>query len=324
MMGSATVAMAYATARRWSTVAAPFVAILAVCDPLAAFQSAEISTHHLAAFTVMLPVCLVSIRGAGWGWAWAAGSAAGVAFLARPTAWMLLPLLALAVRWNPHRVRHAGLFVLSAAVVVSPWVVRNALQLGRPLLLTTNGGRNLWEFNNQKLGPEYAWSEPQVSRSLYDPIRQRYGDSLLRPELLPFPSFSSESELARDRLLRANFAGFARANPRAYAELVGVRVTQILALWPLHSPTWLRMVFAAHSLPILVLACIGTWLAIRGQGLRLAVGLFVLLFFALHALTAAGFVYRGMIAPFVALLAGDGAVWLGGVARPTRESGVTS
>ena len=319
MIGSLTAALVYATARRWGGSGAIAAGAFAVLDPLAAFQSAEISTHNVAAFTAFLPVWLASRRG-GAGIAAAAGFICGVAFLARPTAWLLVPLLGV-VAWCRNSPRGAVLLVLGTVVALSPWVIRNAHDLGRPLVFTTNGGRNLWEFNNQKMGPEYEWSEPQPSRPLYDPVRRRHTGTLRHPELLPFPAFTTESEWERDRILTARFAGFAVANPRAYADLVGIRITQMLALWPLHAKGGLRLLFAAHSLPLLLLACVGAWGALRSDGLHRAVALFVMLFLALHVLTAAGFVYRGMIAPFLALLAGDGVSWLTCVRRARHTQG---
>lgn len=322
ILGSLTTVMAFDLARRWVPRAAVLTAALAVADPLAAFQSAEISTHQTAAFMAVLPVWVTSRARPGMGASLVVGALSGAAFLARPTAWLLVPLLA-AARWRRDGHRGVVLLVLGAAAAVAPWVARNACEVGKPLLFPTNGGRNLWEFNNQKLGPEYEWSEPQPSRRLYDPIRRRHTGSLRRPDVLPFPSFSTEPEWERDRLLTARFVTFAMANPLVYAELVGVRITQMLALWPLHVHGAARLPFAAHSLALLVLSCVGTWEALRAGGLARAVALFVALFLALHALTAAGFVYRGMIAPFLALLGGYGASGLwerGRAAGPVQRA----
>ncbi|MBN1424996.1 glycosyltransferase family 39 protein [Candidatus Fermentibacteria bacterium] len=321
LIGSATATLAYATARRWSPASSLVVAVLAVFDPLAAFQSAEISTHCLAAFTALLPVWILSRAGGSLRAALLAGVGCGIAFLARPTAWLLVPLLGCAA-WKQGGTRHVIVLTAGAILAVSPWVARNTASLGRPLLFTTNGGRNLWEFNNQKMGPEYLWSEPAPSRVLYDPIRRRHESSVRRADLLPFPSFTTEPEWIRDRLLTARFMGFAQANPLIYADLVGVRITQMLSPWPLHAPTPVRLASALFYIPLLVLACIGAWRAASFPGLPQAIAIFVMLFLGLHALTAAGFVYRGMIAPFLALLAGQALAGLAPwpVARATTTS----
>ncbi len=321
-IGSLGVSMTYAIARRWCPSRAWLVALLAVTDPLASFQAAEISTHCLAATTALLPVWILSRSTTNLA-SLVAGLGCGLAFLARPTAWLLVPFLAPPL-WRRGRL-HVLLMTGAAALTVIPWVVRNWHDLGTPLLFTTNGGRNLWEFNNQKLGPEYAWSEPAVSRGLYDPIRRRHGPTLRRVDLLPFPVFAHETEIERDKILTRRFLGFARANPSVYLALVGVRTGQILSPWPLHGPPWVRGAFASYYVPFLVLAFTGAWAAVRTGGLVRAVALFVVSFVALHALTAAGFVYRGMIAPFLALLAGVGtrpfAFFPGHVTGETRAGG---
>jgi hypothetical protein len=293
-------AMAVRLGRKKRAIAA---GLLLAVSPLAVYQSVEISTHCLAAFTLLLPFWILGRGSVGFGRGILVGAAAGIAFLARPTAWTVVPLSAL---WALGAKRDFGLalgIVMGAASVIMPWVARNAISLGEPLAFTTNAGRNLWEFNNQKLAPEYEWSEPPDSRRMYDPIRERRLSTIRQRELLPFPSFTDEPEWERDRILQERFYGFVRANPLAYLELVGVRTSQILAIAPLHYGGVTRIIFSTYYLPFLVLACTGLWLSLFGGGLPRVMAAFVLAFFVVHALTAAGFVYRGMITPILAFFA---------------------
>ena len=277
--------------------------LLVAVDPLATFQSVEISTHTFAAFTLVLPFYFVSRQRFTVPMGFVTGLMLGVAFLVRPTSWFMIPLLMIAVKDHRRALWCISMLVLGASIIIGTWTVRNALSVGKPLVFTTNGGRNLWEFNNQKLGPEYLWSEPAESRRLYDPIRAAYLPGIRRPELLPFPTFRAEPEWERDRRLTERVTAFIRANPRVYARLVGVRVCQILSLSPLHCQGKIATMFVAFNRPLLILAFIGLWWAVKTGGIPRLMALYVLAFFGMHALTAAGFVYRGMISPLLAFFA---------------------
>lgn len=276
--------------------------VLTAIHPMSIYQSAEISTHQLAALTVLFPLILFNRR-AGFLRSLSTGVLIGLAFLARPTAWMLLPLLLLwCLWWKRPYCAMIGL-VVGTALICSPWVMRNIHTLGKPILFTTNGGRNLWEFNNQKMGPEYEWSEPEVSKPLYDAIRARHPAGSLPDSCLPFPEFEDETEWVRNNVLTERFLCFVRRNPGAYLELVGVRITQILGVWPLHDRGVSRFLFTVYLFPFLILGISGTWFGLFKGGLQRIIAIFILAFLALHAATAAGLVYRGMIIPLLSVSA---------------------
>jgi hypothetical protein len=69
------------------------------------------------------------------GWA---GIAAGLLVLTRPSAQLIVPLLAL-VLWRQVGLRRALGFAVLAVVVVTPWVIRNETIFNRPLIVTSNG-----------------------------------------------------------------------------------------------------------------------------------------------------------------------------------------
>ena len=82
-----------------------------------------------------------------------AGVVFGLCILCRPTIVVCGLLLAVWWLWKVLRRRalvssFAWQAVLSAAVVVTPWVVRNMLVFGRPILTTTHGGYTLLLGNN--------------------------------------------------------------------------------------------------------------------------------------------------------------------------------
>lgn len=87
-----------------------------------------------------------------WGSVATAGALFGAALLVRSTGLILLPVLSLLLVWAGRRrwlagVAQGALFAASVLLVLSPWVVRNATELGKPVL-TTNGGISLWWGNN--------------------------------------------------------------------------------------------------------------------------------------------------------------------------------
>jgi 4-amino-4-deoxy-L-arabinose transferase-like glycosyltransferase len=277
--------------------------LLAAFHPISTFQSVEISTHGLAALTLVLPLFLL-IRGRFTGrWALIAGLALGVAFLVRPTTWFMIPLAVIALWQHKRSLLGLGALLLGAAVIIGVWTARNAISVGKPLVFTTNGGRNLWEFNNQKLAPEYRWSEPPASRRLYDPIRASYLAGIRRQELLPFPAFHGEPEWERNEILTDRFMSFVQANPMVYSALVGVRVCQMFALRPLHYGGVIGVMFSVYSLPFLIISFTGLWCAAKAGGIPRLMAIYVLAFFCLHAATAAGFTYRGMVSPLLSFFA---------------------
>ena len=88
------------------------------------------------------PLGLLAMLAAIWallagrpGWA---GIAAGLLVLTRPSAQLIVPLLAL-VLWRQVGLRRAVGFAVVAVVVVTPWVIRNESIFHRPLLVTSNG-----------------------------------------------------------------------------------------------------------------------------------------------------------------------------------------
>ena len=134
--------------------------LLVTVDPILFYQSTQLMTETLA--TLLALLLLFALLRSGEGreprWMLAAGTIAGLAILCRPTflafaglAWLLL---AVRRRWKPMM-----LFSAAAAVVLVPWIVRNSLVLGKPVLTTTHGGYTLLLGNNPHFY-EYLRSAP--------------------------------------------------------------------------------------------------------------------------------------------------------------------
>jgi len=154
-LGLATVWLVYRLGRRWglgdySLLAAGLVA----CDPILLAQSAVVMTETLAGFLAVLS--LISLTSAAERpsalRAGAAGGCLALAVLCRPTFLVFAAVAALALPLfggsQPARLRGFAAFATAAAVVLAPWVVRNQVQFGRPILTTTHGGYTLLRANN--------------------------------------------------------------------------------------------------------------------------------------------------------------------------------
>ncbi len=286
--------------------------------PLLIYQACDIWDHSLFTFLLLLWV-IVFLRTVREGrrtlWL-GLGLVGGIVFLVRPVG---LPILLLMWVWalaKGTRRRGTGsvLLIVGFVAAVAPWVVRNWRVMGEPLLLPTKGGRNLWEFNNARFSSYFLWSEPAATQARYARLRATFLHALNRSELVEFPSFSTESEIERDRVLQRRVRTFLAANPRAYLEMCWLRVGDFFRVVPIHARAMLqRLAVAVPSGLALGLALLGMLITLRG-GPHVAKFLVCLvsLYAAVHVLTAAGLTYRVPVEPYILLLAGRGLGWAGG------------
>ncbi len=141
-----------------------------------------------------------------------AGILTGCLVLTRPSAQYLVVILAGYLLWKLGW-RRALLFVGATILVVAPWVVRNWIQLGSPVLVTSNG------FN-------YA--------ALYSPPADQNGGFI---DATRHPYFADRrleqfDEVLWDRNLRQTAVDHVRERPMVVVEVVGVNVTALFELRP--------------------------------------------------------------------------------------------
>ena len=122
------------------------------------FYAANLLAFWLAASVALL--CLAMQRRT-WLWAAASGAAAAVAVLTRPVCTPFVPVAAALVLFRrpvgggdsraesgENRWGSAAAFLLAAAIVLTPWCVRNARVYGRFIFVATGGGKAFWMGNN--------------------------------------------------------------------------------------------------------------------------------------------------------------------------------
>jgi 4-amino-4-deoxy-L-arabinose transferase-like glycosyltransferase len=110
----------------------------------------------LLALTILAAYCLIDAP-SSWR-ALVLGVAVGLAALTRPEALLLVPLLAIPVAWRGkgNRLLRVALVCAGAALIVTPWVVRNTVDFGQPTI-ANDDSTTLAEANCHR-----AYYGPQV------------------------------------------------------------------------------------------------------------------------------------------------------------------
>jgi hypothetical protein len=324
---------------RWSYMAAVLVAM----DPILLNQSALVMTETLAALLATAGLVVLSgwsakpsIRRATLG-----GIVCGLACLCRPTfiPWLALSALVMVLQrctsWRISSWRGSGggslAFLLSAAIVVSPWVIRNYYVFGVPKVTTTHGGYTVLLGNN-----------PSFYRYLRDAPRGTTWDSAELAEAWELRKFSaspndaiwtlphSPANISRTSpIIRSEFEDdeFAYSLARLYiADEPGMFVyscfVRVNRLWQIVPYPMSRSESTARRLLRILTGC---WYSIlfvlafaglvnmRASALRSPViwGLLLCLAFtAVHALYWSNMRMRAPLMPFVCLLAVHSAAWI--------------
>ena len=112
-----------------------------------------------------------------------AGVLFGLAILTRETLLYLVPLVALWIaRSAAPRARIAGVMLATTFVVVAPWTIRNAIQFGTFIPVSTGGGLNLYQGNaplsrdevyreyyaNEGKVDQYRWARTEGLRVIWE------------------------------------------------------------------------------------------------------------------------------------------------------------
>jgi len=140
VLGAANCLLTVALAARWLAGPAPWLAgLLLAVDPVQAAAPSLLLSEVLYQ-TLFLLSLLALDPGRTPRRALASGLASGLSLLARTAAAPVMAVLMLAwIRRETPRLKAAALFLAGAALVVTPWLVRNAVALGAPVLSTQSG-----------------------------------------------------------------------------------------------------------------------------------------------------------------------------------------
>ncbi len=325
LLGLATVLLVFRLGQRlelgpYALVAAALVA----CDPILLAQSTQVMTETLAVFLVVATLnCLAAACERPTASRIAlAGAVSAAAGLCRPglllwavAAAILLPMFV----ERPKRLGVFAAFTVAAAVVLAPWVVRNQIQFGRPILATTHGGYTLLLGNNPWF---YEYLRSGASGSVWD------ADELHRSRTV------ADDELRADREAHAEASRNIRREPGMFCRACLVRIGRLwqpvphrLAAAESSSRRFARYAVGLWYLIEFCLAVVGAWAVWTARGRNASAGrtwvwglLLVVCLTAVHAFYWTNMRMRAPLVSVVALAAAAGLARIASTrSRATRD-----
>ena len=222
--------------------------VACACYPTNIFFSIKILSepYFLPALLLSLTLTLVSIESRSPWISLIVGIAWGFTTLIRPHSLPMCGLVAIYKFWRQDW-RNASATVLGAACVLTPWLTRNLITLGRPVLLATEGGETLLGANNP-----YVADDPELRGMWKSPMSiPEY-----REHLAPI-----QNEIDRDKEQQAMAVRFISDHPDKMPALV------LKKLW-----RWLTPVTETGGMVRLAVLCsYGLLLVLLAAGLFLGV-----------------------------------------------------
>jgi len=290
------------TAENWGEKQAVLAALIWSLYPYYVYYSAYAMTDmiHISLLPLIMLLTLRSASKTEAGFA--SGLATGFLFLIRSTAVFLVPLqliwLFVKKRWKTALMVMAG-FILCCV----PWVARNQLVLGSPVLMPTKGSLNLWMRNNPSL---LAIEGITIPGFIEDGINRR--------ELLEYPQMDGiDTELDRSRLLMDRAREFIFANPMLFSYLTVLRFGLFLSpIGGTIENSVAKLAGLLIYLPMLLIAAREAFRR-RRDGRVVLLLCFFILYLGLHSLAHGGVRYRlpvdTVLIVLTALFAGRRAGW---------------
>lgn len=245
VIGAATVALIAWMGGRLGQLRGAWIAgVAAALYPHLIFWTGYILTETVYVFLLVAAVS-TAIAACGEGsnparLATMSGATFGCAALVRPIALGLgLLFVAIAIMARPYR-KQAFVGVAALALVIAPWVIRNAIQLGAPVVTSTESGYVLWQGNS-----------PDANGGT-----RGYVDTL---DFTPLDLSEDLSEVERDAEYRRQALGWMADNPGQVIALVPKK------LWNMWRPTYEgaskvnTVVTYATYLPLLIASALGLY-----------------------------------------------------------------
>ncbi|MBC8352602.1 MAG: glycosyltransferase family 39 protein [Planctomycetes bacterium] len=363
LFGVATVVLTFLLAKQWrlgqwSFLAAALVAI----DPILLNQSALVMTETLASLLAVAGMFALSHWSAKPSTAQAviAGIVFGLACLCRPT---FIPWLGLSLsvtgwlgsslrapsnattggsktRPQPPLSRVIGqplAFLLSAILVISPWILRNYNVFGVPKATTTHGGYTVLLGNNPSFY-RYLREAPRGTTwdavELADAWEQRRYSTTPNDAMWTLPHSASDikdvdpvvrSEFEDDKFAYSLARRYITDEPGMFVYACFVRVSRLWQIIPYKTNVdestgrmWLRVATGCWYSVLFVLAIVPI-VVVRGANNRLFAErtttiiwglLLCFTFTAVHALYWSNMRMRAPLMPFICLMAASGIAWI--------------
>jgi 4-amino-4-deoxy-L-arabinose transferase-like glycosyltransferase len=199
------------------------VAAIAVFFPTWVSSASAVLTDIPAAILVSLMVWMLieGYRRQSLVWLAGAGILWGTATLIRAVCLVYAPgivlwLLLIMPGWK-RRLAAVATAIVLFAYILAPWFIRNMQVHGTFVLISTQGGTELYKSNNAEATGILSIDHAHFSATL----SQRY------------PVDQHRDEVARSELFQADAVKFIRENPWRFAQLCFIRFVQ---LWKFYSP----------------------------------------------------------------------------------------
>jgi len=237
--------------------------------------------------TLLLAVVVSPRWRATWKGSLLAGCLSGVLLLVEPILALALPVAAIAF-WSAEEARswrdrfrgpalaRVATMAAVAALVISPWIVRNWLVHGELVFIKSTFGYAFWQGNNP-----ISWGTDKVPKGSAEHLRQDHDgtlagidralwearhetlyidDVLLKPDA--YRPFAGLSEPERSRLLGRRACEFIRTQPKRYARLCLQRLRYFLLIDETN-PKASNRLYQASTAAWLVLATVGLMVGAR-------------------------------------------------------------
>jgi len=283
---------------RHSAALAGFVAAL---DPFSISLGAMILSETLftAALVASVWCAMKSLerdRNRSASWVIAAGAAAGIAVLVRPSGLLLAPIgcLTVARRWG---LKNALISIVAFALVMTPWVIRNANVYHAFVPTTLNVGESLYDGWN----PEARGGS---NMAFVDHRKQMHGAAQ-----------TPADEVAEDAFWKREAIEWAKNHPGRVFALALTKLARFWSPWPNAAEFQSKVVVVGCGLFSLIAyggALVG--LSVLARRRRWSAILLVLVpavyFMTLHAVFVSSVRYRVPAMPMLELLTGVGLAWL--------------
>ncbi len=317
LVGAASVAAVMALARLWLPPRPSWIAggLLALWPSQIQFTTVLASELLFTAVVLVAWLCWERRRGGIVARGLATGVALGLACYLRPVALLLLVpwALARAVQeraWRPTAAA-ALLAVVAMGLTIAPWSARNLSAFGEFVLISTNGGANLWMGNHPGTDGRYRRLPPEAA-ALGELERDAELGGRARAYILSEPVAFVGRTLSKFVRLHDRETIGVHWNERALATRVSE--TGNLALRGI-STLWWWMALAAGLFGLV------RWILERGWfGVFHSLPLTWLYFASVHAVIVIQDRYHFPVIPSVAILAGVGMAWWLGRLLPDAET----
>jgi 4-amino-4-deoxy-L-arabinose transferase-like glycosyltransferase len=319
----ATVFVVAALGHAWglSRGTAGFAALLVLCDPILIQQSAMVTPDTLATFLAACSLlCLAKVEPSSpsYGTTILGGFALGLSVLTSASflPWAALVFVvgaAIEFRRSGNGLRSAVLLA-AFCVTMSPWVVRNWLIFGQPLVTNTHGGYVFHRANNDDY---YQHLREMPSGSIWDHTDFDRDCRALRMAQRTMSDEASELQFDATTYERGWATICEQPATFAYAALVRIARLYAVAPWQSDLPalshrSGVRRAVAVFYALEFALAAVGVWLLGRRllEPPWIFATLLVVTLTLVHAFYLTEMRMRAPLMPIIAMTAAEGASWI--------------